>query len=473
MVSKSKIIHFREFLIFLVILTLICELFYHPGIDEMKSIGEFPAIKILGFTFLTSEILIFSFIGIGTLHLFEKIRRSGKVFFAPQIYFPLPEFLFLFIFVSCLMGFSNTYFTTIFRQMLLPVIFYVAYINTNISFYWEKRFFKIIILGLIGLTAVSLTDYYGLNILSNFRQLSVDKLFGLWHVTILTVLLFNVAAARLLFSRFDFRWLLVLLLCFFNFFFHIQFKNSIFALFISCILLFYFNIKISRRGLMKSLVLLCGVIVFISISFISLSNSVKNYMVHTVANRYFKAEVRGVDDFLKEGFKPTRDITGGRLNIWKIYFKESLKGYGFAPNGFGHIGFIGLKIDESGYMQSSHNLIALFAINSGIIVAAMMVLLIIHYIYLNIKMLSKLKPGVYGELTREDLIAMFCFSVSIIAESMFDTSIRNIHVAWVFWFCVALLLKRHNILDNMPSSPGWVMKFFRPRKVGSTGLVKP
>lgn len=450
MVSKPEIIRIREFAILLIVSTLILELFYQPNIGFMKSIGVFPAFKILGWTLLTSEFLIFTFIGIGILYVLENMRRSGRITFAPKIYSPLPELIGLFIFVSCIMGLTNPFFTNLFRQMLLPVIFYIVYINMNISLYWEKRFFKILILGLIGLTAISLMDYYEINFLSNFRkQYPINKYLGLWNVTILTVLAFNVAAARLLFSRFDFRWLSVLVLCFINFFFHIQYKNSIFALLISCILLFYFKVKISRHGLIKSLIIFCGVVACISVFFMSMPSPFKDRTAKVVAVRYFKVDdVSRAEDFFKCILYSNNrsDIMGDRIEVSKIFFKESLKGYGFAPYGFGFAAFESLQIDETVVIQSAHNLIVLFALNSGIIVALIMVLLIIRYIYLNMKILSNLNPGVYGQFTREDLIAMFCFSVSIIAESMFDITIRNIHVAWTFWFCVALLLKRWDIL---------------------------
>ena len=146
MVSKPEKIWIREFAIFFIIVVLILELIYQPNIDAMKSIGLFPAIKILGFTLLTSEFLIFTFIIIGILYVLEKVRRFRKNSFAPKIYSPLPELIGLFIFGSFIMGLTNPLFTNLFRQMLLPAIFYIVYINMSISFYWEKRFFKILIL---------------------------------------------------------------------------------------------------------------------------------------------------------------------------------------------------------------------------------------------------------------------------------------------------------------------------------------
>ena len=448
---KSKRMSILERILLLASFATILELFYQPNIDQAKTEKVFPSFNILWERLLASEIFVFGFIGIGLLYLIEKRRRIGKVFFAPKIYSPLPGLIFLFIFVSCLTGFSSSGFITQVRVVLLPAVFYIVYINMDIAPYWEKYFFKIIVLGLIGLTAISLMDYFGLDYLSSVRgQLSIDR-FGLRKSTMMTVLVFNVAAAKLIFSRFRFRWLFILFLSFFNFFFHIHLKSSVLAALISLFIMIYFKLKNSRFGVKRVLAISCSLIIIISIIYIKLPKPFKDIMARNIAWRYFKSDIYTTEEFdlnIITAAPTKKNISSSRFEIWKAHFNESLNGFGLAPHGFGYGGIFGVKVNEFGYIQGAHNLLFFFMLNSGIIAAILLLLLIIKYIYVNMIVLSKIKSGIYDQFTREDLIAMFSYSVAIIASSMFEGSIRNLHVAWTFWFCVAVLIKRWEILKT-------------------------
>jgi NADPH:quinone reductase-like Zn-dependent oxidoreductase len=52
----------------------------------------------------------------------------------------------------------------------------------------------------------------------------------------------------------------------------------------------------------------------------------------------------------------------------------------------------------------------------------------------------------HAEFSRGELIAIFSFSVSVIAVNLVGLTIACVEIAWFFWFCVAVLVKRWGIL---------------------------
>jgi|GEM_PF-3261614 len=454
LISKPKEMRIYELMILFISFIITVELFYQPNIDHLKSIGGWPVFSVLGFTLLGSELLVFSFVGLGMLYVMERIRRSGRVYFGPKIYSPLPFLISLCILSSFIMGVFNDGFLIQFRVMLLPAIFFIVYMNMNISLVWERYFFKIIVIGLIGLTAISLMDYFGLDYLNSFRGQSFASMIDRRQLTMVTVLTFDVAAAQLLFSRFSLRWLAVLCLSVWSFSLFIYIKSAILAVLVSCVVMFYIKVRSNRYGAIKVTMIIFMVVLLGSAIFTKTTKPFRDHVARTVAGRYFKTDLYASEEFTLHALRydSTGDISSTRFDIWKAYARESLKGYGFAPYGFGYGGIFGIEVDnQSGYVQGAHNMILFFALNSGVMAALGLTLLIIRYTYLNMGILSKLRPGLYDQFTREDLIAIFSFTVSIIAGSMVEGSIRNLHVAWTFWFCVAVLLKRWNIMNNSMS----------------------
>jgi len=431
-------------------MAVIFELFYQPNIDILKSTGGLTVVNVFGFTFLISEILIYAFIGVGILYVLEKIRRSGTISFGPKAFFPLPLLIFTLILVSFFAGISNSGFLIQVRRMLLPPLFYLIIINIDISDIWEKKYFEILVIGFIGLTAISLLDFFGLDHVFSFRKPQLVDRFGFRQLTMLTILPFNVAVAKLLFSKFSFKWLAISILCMSNIVLRLDLKSCFVGLLISCVFLFYFKIEFSRSGFKKVAIIASSVILIIVIIFSITPIQFKNKMARVVAWRYFQADIYTAEEFEISIFRSalTKDLSRTRFDVWKIYLIESLKGYGFAPYGFAYGDIFGLKIYEYGYTQGPHNLLVFFAFNSGILTALLLLALIIRYTYVNMLALTRAAPGSYRQFNREELIAVFCFSVSIIGTSMVEGSIRNLHVAFTFWLCVAILTRRSSILKT-------------------------
>jgi len=318
----------------------------------------------------------------------------------------------------------------------------------------------------------------GFNFLAGFIWKGQIDVFSLRQVLVLTIFALDVAMAKLIFSKFSFKWLFLLVLCLTNLFYHITLKSAIVGFLLSFALMLF--IKMKDRGLARAKII---VVIFCVAGFsytlfvygtdflpkkLMYQISFKDQVARTIAWRYFKSEVSLAEDFdLATISRSEGDISSNRFRIWKAYLILSLKNFGVAPQGFGHGGIFGVKIDETGHVQGAHNLFFFFAFNSGLIAALLFLALIVRYIYLNILVLSSLKPGIYGRFTREELIALFSFSVTILGISMFEGSIHNLHVASIFWFSVAVLLKRYDALhSNVATSNSFRSCLSTPGKAG-------
>lgn len=434
---------------------IILELFYAPDIPAVKTAGVFPAVKVAGFTFSALEIIVFGFIGIGLIYLLQKASVKGTINLGPKIYSSLTLWIILLIVANLFTGFfifRNPRFIGHLRGMLLPPLLFIVFLNINISPYFEKRIFKFIIFGLIGLIAIFMLEFFGLKFFDYFR--AGDEYRGLLYFQFLSVLVFNLAAAKLLFSKFRFGWLCILLLSFFNIALRITGKPAIFTLLVSCCVLLYLKMRNSRFGSIKVFFITSIAIFLIAISFMSIPQRFKDYATFVFASRYLKAVPRAssaeyVEDFVfdSEIFEVAKrkDLSAGRFGIWKFYLKESLEGYGMSPYGFGHDTYVDWGTGAA-FGKSAHNLLVYFAYQCGLITAIIMLLLIIVFIFSNMKALSKLETGLYGQFSREEIIAIFSFVVSVIAVNMLGVTIDCVELAWFFWFCVVVLVKRWGIL---------------------------
>ena len=450
-----KKINIFEFWVLLISVTIIIELFIQPNIDSQKSTGGSFAFNILGFTVLSSELLIYIFILWGSVVIMaKKTEYFKKIIFAPKIYSPLPGIIFLLILLSCIMGFSTHFLIANIRSVLLPVLFYIVYINMRISYVWEKNILYIMIIGITGLTIYYLIPYYNLpfttgfsGVLFNTTTFDIQKF---RYLNLMSLLVFIVAMSRLLYSNFSFKWLFILLLCLYNFFLFFGLKSTMVPLICSLILIFYLKSKNSSFGLKKPFILVCTVALLFYGLVMSLSESSQDSLAYLIGHRYLKTgDITNVDEFkeLPSTYKSlnTSGIFSSRPSLWVKHLKESLEGFGLAPNGFGYVGFRGGGSIES---QSSHSIIVFFALNSGIITAFLMLLVIIRYVHLNIRVFAKLKLEQYGLIRGDDLTGVFCFTIAIIIASMWEGSLQNIHLAFLFWFCTAIVLKRWDLMKK-------------------------
>ena len=189
-------------------------------------------------------------------------------------------------------------------------------------------------------------------------------------------------------------------------------------------------------------------------SFGFLPQQVKDYTAYTLASRYLKVEAQQPDQ-VYEGYEfdanilevaKEKDISAGRFGIWKFYLTESLKGYGMTPHGFGHETWVDWGTGAA-FGKGEHNILVFFAYHCGIIAAVIMMVAMLYYLFLNMKLLSKIKPGLYGNFDRAELIGIFAFSLSVIGASMVGMVLSNVSLSWFFWFCVAILVKRWSILN--------------------------
>jgi hypothetical protein len=450
--KKTRI--FERFII-IISLVIFMELFYAWNSHTLKEHAIFPAFRVLGWTFLVSEVLVFGFLFLGLFYIFLKVTQTGMISFGSKIFSTLTLWLILAIslnLIISLLFFRNPGFIGDLRGVILPFMLFIVFINLDINPLWEKRIFKSVIFGLIILNIILLMDFFYSDFLSILRA-GKDYL-GTTYILIISMLLFNVAAAKLIFSKLDIRWLLVLLVCFANNLLRIYSKVSVFLLLVSCTVLIYFYSKSIRFGWVKGVFYVCIAIFLMYFSFGFLPQEVKDYTAYTLASRYLKVEdQQAIERY--EGYEfevnileaiKEKDLSAGRFGIWKFYLEESVKGYGMTPYGFGHDTWVdwGTGVE---FGKGEHNILVFFAYHCGMIAAVIMMVAILYYLFLNMKLLSKIKPGLYGNFDRAELIGIFAFSVSVIGASMIGMVLTNVSLSWFLWFTVAILVKRWSILD--------------------------
>lgn len=446
-----------EILIMMIAVSVIFELFYVPDVGAARTIGAFPAFNLLGFRLTISEIFLYVFIGIGLLYILEKMRRMQTLEFAPSAYTVIPWIIFLLVLLSLLTGllvFFNPDLIQYSRKVLIPILFYFVYINVDIPHEWDKTVFKVFSIGIFILCTIYFLDYFKANI---FKPLQVGRAFAnmfgsLLYMQLISILAFNMAAARILLKKFNIWWAILLLISFGNIVLRIEYKSCIFAFLISCIVLFYFKAKSSKFGTIKAIAIVSTTLILIAFIFINMQQKFKDRMAQYVAHRYLKVEnvmtTQGFDEEMLAAASE-KDLSTNRFGIWTYYFKESLKGYGLAPYGFGHAAEVRSSDNIIiGNMKGTHNLLLFYAYHTGLLTAGLVLLLILIYMYLNTKILLNLKTGIYDYFLREDLIAIFAFTLSVLAVNMVTTSLMNSTLAWLFWFCVAILVRRYNFLKD-------------------------
>jgi hypothetical protein len=450
----DKKIRIFEYLIIIISLVIFMELFYAWNSHTLKENSIFPAFRVIGFTFLVSEMLVVGFLFLGFFYFLIKVTQTGVISFGSKIYSSLTLLLIFAISLNLVAGlffFMNPRFFGHLRGVILPCTLFIVFMNLDINPLWEKRIFRFMISGLIILSVILLMDFFYPDFLSFLR--AEKEYSNPLYILIISMLLFNVAATKLIFSKFSIRWFLVLFICFANNVLRFYSKVSILILFISCVVLIYFYSKRSRFGSVRALFYICTAISLMYLSFGFLPQQVKDYSAYTLASRYLKVESQKpgavyegyeFDVNILEAIKE-KDVSAGRFGIWKFYLKESLNGYGMAPYGFGHDTWVdwGTGVE---FGKGAHNILVYFAYHCGLFAAAIMIVAILYYIYSNIKLLSRIKPGLYGNFQREELIGIFAFTLSVIAENMIGIGLSNVSLSWFFWFCVAVLVKRRGIL---------------------------
>jgi hypothetical protein len=444
-----------ERLIIIISLAIFMELFYAWNSHTLKEHAVFPAFRFFGWTFLVSEILVFIFLVLGFFYFFVKVSQTGEISFGSKILSTLTFWLILAISLNLLTSilfFRNPGFLGDLRGVILPCTLFIVFTSLDINPLWEKRIFRFVISGLIILNIILLIDFFYPDLLTYVR--AGKDYSGTTYIMIISMLLFNVAAAKLFFSKFSIRWLLVFGICLVNNALRFSSKVSMFILLISCAVLIYFYSQKARFGWIKALFFICATISLMYLSFGFLPQEAKDYAAYIFASRYLKVESQKAgavyegyefDVDILEAIKE-KDLSAGRFGIWKFYVKESLKGYGMTPHGFGHDTWVdwGTGVE---FGKGEHNILVFFAYHCGIIAAGIMMVAIVYYIFLNMKLLSRTKPGLYGNYEREELIGIFAFSVSVIGVSMIGMVLSNVSLSWFFWFCVAILVKRWSILN--------------------------
>lgn len=450
--------HIKKPRIYEVLLLLVCvaaafELIYLPSIGVVKTLNVFPAVSILGFSATISEILVYSFICIGALYVMERLKRTGELVLAPRRYSIIPLVLAVLMMVSILFGIvvmRNPGALQEVRVMMLPVLFYIIYMNMDIPLEWDKRIYRTLVVCIACLAVVSFVRLFDSDFLIGVNTGPIAK-FGDWHSLLMMIFIFDVAAAKVMLKKCSPVWLAITILSFVAIIMRIHHKCAIFGLLISCIVLSYFKVRDDRYGLVKILLVFLAIVVTIYNAFMFLPTADKDKVADIVATRYLKMTTNIKADELNEDLlmrAQENDISAARFDMWKHFLKESLAGFGMAPNGYGHVTEIRYDRFFTQRMKRTHNIIVYYAYQGGLAVAALLVILIFLYIYSNQSVLVKVSPGSYGCFEREELIGVFAFTVSILAVSMVSLSITNLNLAWMLWFCVALMAKRWNILQS-------------------------
>ena len=436
----------HELAIILISLWGIFDLIYAPHPHYPKEVGLFPAFRMGQYTLLISEIMVWGFVGLFFIRVLEKVVKSGRINLAPKEFsFSVLIFLFLVI-LSLLQGLANRNLNLLAQfRVFFPNIVILIFLNLAISSNVEKIVFKITTLGGVLILILGMINFHFPGVLNNYT-ISAES-YDIWFALYLVVWLFSISLSRLIFFKFNIYWILLTCLSTVVVLLHLTNKPIIFATFISGTVICLLGIfSKSRKAQFRTIVYSSlGFFVLIS-TFYMLSDSFKNEMVQTLARRYFKSEITHADEIghaivMSKLGGSEKDVSGGRIDIWKSYLKLAGAGIGVSPKGLGasaQINMHGAIFED----KPVHNRFVYLAYHFGFIAALIYVTIVFRFMKNGFVIFRHFRQiDCYG-FSMDKLIGIFSFIIAVIASGMVGGPVNNPRFAWFFWFFVFVILKR-------------------------------
>jgi len=418
----------------LIFIIILIETYIAPSSVYIKYLGKFPAIRIMGYTFTFSEIIIFSFIFFYIIFLILKTITTAKIDLGPKPAVPFILLFLFFFFFSLLFGIinSNKRLLFHFRTMGYTLSLYIIFLNIKFSNSQKKNIFNLLLINSIIFTIISFFSFFYPNIFS-----FLPTTFNNYNTLIFAILLFSISFSKIIYENFSLLWCILALLSFLTLIIHIYFKSTVFGLFISIIAILLMSYSQNRIKIKLKYIIYIFFIVAFFIILISQNHSLKNYMTDMARYRYLNI---GRGEYAEE------DLSTGRFDIWKGYLLQSAKGFGIAPQGFGNESKIEVY-DKIFTDPGVHNIIVYFAYHVGFISAICLLILMVMFSIKGFRISKNIKYCKNLVFKEYEIIGSFAFVISQFAMNMGSLRVMDARYAWIFWFFIAFLIKEWNRLS--------------------------
>jgi hypothetical protein len=273
---------------------------------------------------------------------------------------------------------------------------------------------------------------------------------GFWVALYAGVFAATWAAAGLLWNGFAWRKIFIVIGALVVLLLHITHKPVVFTFFVSIGALVIAALFSKRSAIISRArnfsVLLPTIVVG---TFFAIPTSARSWFIEVFAWRYLK--LRGVSSIgdLQSSFgqagSGTQGLSAGRFGIWESYFRDAISGWGLAPDGLGGAAEVFMPLH--GYQPGfpAHSTVAYLAYHTGYVAAIAYVLIVGRFLYQGFRYLPTRREEV-GSFKKVDIVALFAFIVGIIAVGLVGGPLKDYRLAWFFWFLVAVLAKRWELL---------------------------
>lgn len=427
------------------------EFLYAPKVSVWNAAQAFPSIPV-GVRFSIMEALVGTFVIIIGGYVFaRRTFRGGRIYIAPTGYRGLTGLLLFSIILSFGIGIalSSPTLDKEIREFLIPGMLLFIFLNITVDVTIEYAVIQVFYWTGIGSLVVGSLVFF---IPSSVPDLLTPPQRGFWIVLYAGIFSATWAAARLLWRGFAWKDLLLVLSALGVFLLHVTHKPIVFTFFVSLgalvvAALLSKEAEIISRARKLSLALPSILVT----AFVVIPQSVLNEFINIIAWRYLKIQNISSFEELQSSFGQVgqrQDLSAGRFAIWQSYFQDAVSGLGLAPDGLG--GAAEVYTPLQGYLPGfpAHNTVAYLSYHAGYVASISYVLIVGLFLYQGFRSLPC--RGRHDSVFETvDLVAIFAFTVGIIAVGLVGGPLKDYRLAWFFWFSVAVLVRRWSALTNV------------------------
>ncbi len=449
--TRRDRLKFPDFFLLGTLGVILVELFFIPNATPLKSVGGLGTIYLAGFRFVASELVLLSFFALSPIMVmgFPNRERLGRL--APTQYSGLVVLLLMLCVLSLIWGAlrRNPLLMTEFRAFFLSVPLFFVFYFVDFSPKAQRLALKMIVWVLFAFQVLYFVGFFFPGII---EQLVRDPsgsgpLLGL-TCSLATTSYF---LAQVVSGTRSFTWTVLFMISTLTVIIHIGFKPVIMGTIVVWATVFLIGI----RGGAKTFGRIWGVTIVVyfglTTAFVLAPSNLKADLVGRFVSRFLKvSNVVSISEINSSLFEVAgsegEDVGSGRFEIWSLYMRESVKGFGFSRNGFGHDPQIYMTADEL-KSKGKHNIIVYVAYEFGIFAGLVAVILLGKFIYVEVFHRNRKWVEEYSYRTEPECIAMVSFVCATISTAMVGTAILMTSVAFVFWFCVAALCKERDRIN--------------------------
>ena len=437
-----------------VAVSILCaiEFTYAPQVSLWNTVGVFPSIPV-GVRFSVMEAVVGVFVVVIGVYLFSRcIFQRGRVRIAPPGFRALTVVFLFAVILSLGIGLalrSPSLFTEI-REFIIPGSLVFIFLNLNVSKDTEYRVVRIFYWTGIASLAFGVVLFFAPWLVpAGMVRLPRG---GFWIALYAGVFSGTWAAAQLLWNGFSWRSSLVVAAALGVFLLWISNKPILFTLIVAVNALVLAAL-LSRKSeiVARARAFSIGLPSVLVAAFVLIPQSVKTEFIKIFAWRYLKlrniSSIQELQSNLGQIGASEQDLSSSRFEIWMDYFQDAVSGLGLAPDGLG--GAADVYTSLHGYQPGfpAHSSVAYLSYQAGYVAAIAYVLIGGLFLYQGFRYLPR--QSNHGSVFQPAaIIAIFAFTVGIIAVGLVGGPLKDYRLSWFFWFSVAILIRRWSYLTD-------------------------